>query len=147
MSKPASKTTRTQPDPLAAPHRFIRLMLGLICFVAGAAVMIVEISANRLLAPNFGNSLHTWTALIGVILIAFSAGGYLGGYWADKFGRMTLLGWLLAGAAVLTMLTPNDHRRLADYRRLHPPAIAQRQAKLVSRSESSLRLQREPSPQ
>jgi spermidine synthase len=106
MSKPAPKISKTQSDPLAVPHRIIRMMLGLICFVAGAAVMIVEISANRLLAPNFGNSLHTWTALIGVILIAFSAGGYLGGYWADKFGRMNLLGWLLAGAAVLTMLIP-----------------------------------------
>ncbi len=68
--------------------------------------MVIEISANRLLAPNFGNSLYTWTALIGVILIAFSVGGYLGGVLADKMGRVDLLGWLLAGAAVLTMLIP-----------------------------------------
>jgi hypothetical protein len=41
--------------------------------------MIVEICALRLLAPEFGNSVFTWTALIGVIRIASSAGSYLGG--------------------------------------------------------------------
>lgn len=106
---------RTAPksEPLAAPHRFIRLLLGVICFVAGAAVMVIEISANRLLAPNFGNSLYTWTALIGVILVAFSVGGYLGGMLADKVPRMDLLGRLLAGAAVLTMLIPAINNWLA----------------------------------
>ena len=106
MSKPVPKTSKAAPGPLAAPHRLIRALLGVICFVAGAAVMVIEISANRLLAPNFGNSLYTWTALIGVILIAFSVGGYLGGVLADKVQRMERLGRLLAGAAVLTMLIP-----------------------------------------
>ncbi len=76
--------------------------------------MVIEISANRLLAPNFGNSLYTWTALIGVILVAFSVGGYLGGVLADKLKRMDLLGWLLAGAAVLTMLIPALNSMMAD---------------------------------
>ncbi|MBI5394390.1 MAG: fused MFS/spermidine synthase [Verrucomicrobia bacterium] len=100
MTPPATNGSDA-PSPRAT-----RVLLGLICFVAGAAIMVIEISANRLLAPNFGNSLHTWTALIGVILIAFSVGGFLGGALADKFKRMDLLGWLLAGAAALTMLIP-----------------------------------------
>ena len=75
--------------------------------MAGASLMIIEISAIRLLAPFFGNSLHTWTALIGVILICFSLGGYLGGIWADKAKNPGLLAWLLGGAAVLTMLIPS----------------------------------------
>ncbi|MEI6536221.1 MAG: fused MFS/spermidine synthase, partial [Verrucomicrobiaceae bacterium] len=90
-----------------------RLLLGFICFIAGAAIMVIEISANRLLAPEFGNSLYTWTALIGVILIAFSVGGYLGGVLADKMGRIDLLGWLLAGASALTMLIPVLNTALA----------------------------------
>ena len=68
--------------------------------------MVIEISAYRLLAPLFGNSAFTWTALIGVILIAFSAGGYLGGWLAEKKSDFALLGWLLAGASVLTLFVP-----------------------------------------
>jgi predicted membrane-bound spermidine synthase len=60
-------------------NRAIRLFLGLVCFLAGAAIMVIEISAFRLLAPYFGNTVFTSTALIGVILVAFSVGGYLGG--------------------------------------------------------------------
>jgi spermidine synthase len=100
------KSTSPTPDSTytAPPHA--RLILSLICFLAGAAIMIVEISANRLLAPLFGNTSYTWTALIGVILIAFSVGGYLGGWLAEKKADFALLGWLLASAAVLTMFIP-----------------------------------------
>ena len=86
-----------------------RLYLGAACFLAGAAMMVIEICAYRLLAPLFGNSVYTWTALIGVILIAFSAGGFLGGHLADKHPGLGLLGWLLAGAALLTFLIPPLH--------------------------------------
>lgn len=114
MPKPQSKTSRSQSDSPAAPRRLIRLLLGVICFFSGSALMVIEISANRLLAPNFGNSIYTWTALIGVILVAFSVGGYLGGVLADKLKRMDLLGWLLAGAAALTMLIPALNSMMAE---------------------------------
>ena len=86
-----------------------RLYLGAACFLAGAAMMIIEICAFRLLAPLFGNSVYTWTALIGVVLIAFSAGGYIGGGLADRYSSIRLLGWVVAGAAVLTFLIPPLH--------------------------------------
>jgi spermidine synthase len=86
-----------------------RLYLGAACFLSGAAMMVIEICAFRLLAPLFGNSVYTWTALIGVILIAFSAGGFLGGRLSDKYNSISLLGWLLAGASVLTVLIPPLH--------------------------------------
>ena len=47
--------------------------LVVICFVAGAALMIVELTGYRVLAPVFGNSLWTWTALIGIILVALTS--------------------------------------------------------------------------
>lgn len=107
-----SRTSSKSPDPsvdAATSARGTRIFLGLSCFLAGAAMMVIEICAYRLLAPFFGNSVYTWTALIGVILIAFSAGGYLGGHLADRKMALDLLGWLLAGSAVLTFFIPALH--------------------------------------
>ncbi len=106
MSAPQTKVAAEQPAPNA---RLTRLFLGLVCFLAGAAIMVVEISAFRLLAPFFGNTVYTSTALIGVILVAFSAGGFLGGRLADRKLALDLIGWLLAGAAVLTLFIPALH--------------------------------------
>ncbi|CAN5709490.1 fused MFS/spermidine synthase [soil metagenome] len=109
MTKPAPEnyTKPSLTEAAARSNRASRALLSIICFLAGAAIMVIEISANRLLAPHFGNSVYTWTALIGVLLVAISVGGYLGGILSDKLGRMDLIGWLLAGASVLTMLIPS----------------------------------------
>ncbi|MCB1225880.1 MAG: fused MFS/spermidine synthase [Verrucomicrobiales bacterium] len=89
-----------------------RLYLGLVCFFAWGCVMVIEICAYRLLAPLFGNSVYTWTALIGVVLIASSVGGYLGGWLSDRRLALDLLGWLLIGAAVLVFFIPPLHSLL-----------------------------------
>ena len=83
-----------------------RVFLILTAFLAGAAVMIIELAGNRVLAPWFGNSLYTWTGLIGVILLSISGGYYLGGYLADKRPDYVILSHLLAASAVLTILVP-----------------------------------------
>jgi predicted membrane-bound spermidine synthase len=114
MPKPSSKKSAAEThhatvvSPNASPSdaRVTHWLLAVICFLSGASVMVIEISANRLLSPFFGNSIYTWTALIGVVLISLSAGAWLGGVLADKFGRVDLLATLLTGAAVLTMLIP-----------------------------------------
>jgi spermidine synthase len=110
MPKPPAKPAKDKSAAIApgvvSNVRATHALLAAICFCAGAAVMVIEISANRLLAPHFGNSIYTWTALIGVVLVALSMGAWLGGVMADKLGRFDLLGWLLAGSAVLAMLIP-----------------------------------------
>ncbi len=103
MSKPS------RPDSAPPVSPYAPWLLGAICFLAGASVMVIEITANRLLSPLFGNSVYTWTSLIGVILVSFSVGGYLGGWLTDKRADFSLLGWLLAGAAVMTMFIPGVH--------------------------------------
>jgi predicted membrane-bound spermidine synthase len=107
-SKPA-KPLINEAHYRDASSKTVHLVLGAICFIAGAAIMVIEISAFRLLAPLFGNTAYTWTALIGVILVAFSVGGFLGGWLADRKLAMDLIGWLLAGAAVLTFFIPALH--------------------------------------
>lgn len=110
MSRSPSKPSPSAPESaVASSSKSTRIFLGISCFLAGAAMMVIEICAYRLLAPYFGNSVYTWTALIGVILIAFSAGGYLGGHLADRKMALDLLGWLLAGSAVLTFFIPALH--------------------------------------
>jgi len=81
----------------------------MICFCAGAAVMALEISGNRFLAPTFGNSVYTWTALIGVVLIALSAGAMLGGHLADRNADPRILALLLLLAAATSAFAPLLH--------------------------------------
>jgi MFS family permease len=86
-------------------NRFF-LRPGPVVFVSNACVMILELVAGRLLAPNIGVSLHTWTGIIGVIFAGMSIGNYLGGRMADRFASWRTLGllFLLAGAGALFVL-------------------------------------------
>ena len=52
---------------------------GVLAFLAGHAVMSIELTAVRLLAPHFGDSAVVWTNVIGVILVALAVGAWLGG--------------------------------------------------------------------
>ena len=83
-----------------------RFYLCVTAFLSGAAIMIIELGGNRILAPWFGNSLYTWTGLIGVIMICLSGGYYLGGFLGDRFPSWTALANLLAAAAVFSVLIP-----------------------------------------
>jgi spermidine synthase len=85
---------------------FQSLFLSAIAFFAGAAVMVIELAGIRILAPWFGNSLYTWTGLIGVILVSMSCGYYIGGLIADKRPTYVLLAHLIAVAGVSTLLIP-----------------------------------------
>ena len=43
-------------------------MLHCSVFLCGAALMIIELTGSRILAPFLGTSLVVWTSLIGIIL-------------------------------------------------------------------------------
>jgi len=83
-----------------------RLYVPLVAFLTGASVMIVELAASRVLSPYFGNTLYTWTALIGVIMIALATGYYVGGMIADRAPRTIVLLHLLSGAAAAVIVVP-----------------------------------------
>ncbi|MBU7004849.1 MAG: fused MFS/spermidine synthase, partial [Theionarchaea archaeon] len=53
-------------------------------FVVGAGIMSLELTASRILAPDFGNSIYVWGSLIGIILTALSLGYMFGGRLADR---------------------------------------------------------------
>lgn len=50
----------------------------------GANTLIVELTIPRLIAPVFGNTLFSWTAIIAVVLVALTAGYRIGGFIAVR---------------------------------------------------------------
>jgi len=102
----AGKGSAADGGGLKISPREAKVIFGTVCFLSGASLMVIEMTGNRLLAPVFGNSLYTWTALIGVVLVAFSAGTYFGGWLVDRSPRPTVLGVVLFGAAIATLLIP-----------------------------------------
>ncbi len=75
--------------------------------LASALGLLVEIVAGRLIAPYVGMSVHSWTAVIAVVLGGFSLGHWWGGRLAgpecDRARGHARLAWLLAGCAVTTL--------------------------------------------
>jgi len=73
-----------------------------IVFGASVCIMVLELTASRLIANYVGQSLYTWTSVIGVVLAGISIGNYLGGWLADKFPPQRVLPWLFVVSGLLT---------------------------------------------
>ena len=74
--------------------------------LSSGLLMVLEITAGRLLAPFIGVSLYTWTSIIGVVLAGLSLGNWIGGIWVDRGGHERAVGLTLAigGASSLLLL-------------------------------------------
>ena len=81
--------------------------IGLI-LVLSAVGLTYEIAAGRVLAPFFGTSLVTWTAVIATVLAGFSLGSALGGLVAERERRVAVgnVRTALVAAAVLMAQSP-----------------------------------------
>ncbi len=86
-------------------HTFERAGLCVTVFLTGSAVMVIELLGTRIIAPFYGVSLYVWSSLISVTLIALAIGYFAGGRWADR-ARRTGLSWVIALAALCTLLIP-----------------------------------------
>lgn len=75
-------------------------------FVAGAAVMAIELLGSRLLAPVYGNTIFVWGSLIGVVLAALSLGYYVGGRVADRRPDFNTFSMIILSAGVLVLAIP-----------------------------------------
>ena len=69
-------------------------------FISSGCIMVLEITAGRLLARYLGSSLHTWTSVIGVVLAGIAIGNYLGGRIADRYPARKTLAVLFAVSSV-----------------------------------------------
>jgi spermidine synthase len=77
-------------------------MLHCCIFLCGAALMIIELTGSRILAPFLGTSLVVWTSLIGIILASLSLGAWWGGILADRQPQPRLLGRIVLLSAWAT---------------------------------------------
>jgi hypothetical protein len=73
-----------------------------IVFASSVCIMVLELTASRLIAAYLGSSLYTWTSVIGVVLAGISLGNYLGGWLADRFDPRRTLGWLFFVSGMFT---------------------------------------------
>ena len=82
--------------------------LYLTSFLCGATIMVLEILGFRLLAPYFGYSISIWGSLLGVVMMAMTAGYYMGGFLADRrphSGMLYLMVLVAAGYTFLLLFT------------------------------------------
>lgn len=101
-------------QPTAPPAESVRktasfgflVRCNLLVFVSSVCVMVLELTASRLIAKHVGSSLYTWTSVIGVVLAGITVGNFVGGWLADRFREGRILGWLffLASASCLSVL-------------------------------------------
>jgi MFS family permease len=78
---------------------------GVFAFLANGCLLVLELVAGRILAPEVGVSLDTWTAVIGVVLAGLVLGNWLGGVLADRRpGRSVLSLLFLASAAASALV-------------------------------------------
>lgn len=102
---PGSYSQIPEQAPVAAARRRDLLPLA-IAFLAGWAIMQIEILGGRVLAPYFGYSIYQWGALIGVVMAALAAGYALGGRVGDRPGARRFLLAALAVSAIYIALIP-----------------------------------------
>jgi len=75
-------------------------------FVASACVMMMEMAAGRIISRQLGQSLYTWTSVIGVVLAGLSLGNWIGGRLADRPGGARRISLLMVLASVVCLLIP-----------------------------------------
>jgi predicted membrane-bound spermidine synthase len=72
--------------------------------LTGAVVMAMELTAFRLYAPYFGNSIYVWGSMISVVMLALSAGYSLGGWIADRKPTDAVLFFIILGSGVYQLV-------------------------------------------
>lgn len=97
--------------------------------VSGAATMVIELAAVRLLAPWFGSSLAVWTNVICVVLLALALGYLAGGRLATGGRPLVWMARVLFLAALLAAAMPLLAPPVGNW--LMPRAVALQEAALL----------------
>jgi hypothetical protein len=87
-------------------HVMVLIGCNAVVFLASVCVMVLELTASRLIAKHVGGSLYTWTSVIGVVLAGITVGNFLGGWLADRFKPEKLVSrlFILSSISCLSVL-------------------------------------------
>ena len=83
------------------------VLIYVVAFVSGAIVMSFEMLGSRYLNPYFGSGIYTWASLISTVLIALTAGYFLGGALADRNPSPAVLGLTVIAGSVYLLALPS----------------------------------------
>ncbi|MBM4017332.1 MAG: hypothetical protein FJ288_03235 [Planctomycetes bacterium] len=84
------------------------MRLGLLAtvFIAGAALMSLEMASFRLVEPELGSDIVVWGSLISVFLGGLAVGAVAGGRWADVRPSLAKLGLILLVSGAVALAVP-----------------------------------------
>src|SRR5512133_3598857 len=100
VQNPPIEPTSGSPDAAASAAIYA------VAFVTGAIVMSFEMLGSRYLNPYFGSGIYTWAALISTVLIALTAGYFLGGALGDRTVSPALLALTVVIGSVYLLALP-----------------------------------------
>ncbi|MCC6889780.1 MAG: fused MFS/spermidine synthase [Hyphomicrobiales bacterium] len=86
-----------------------------IAFVTGAIVMSFEMLGSRYLNPYFGSGIYTWASLISTVLMALTAGYFLGGWLADRTASLRVLALTVLVASLYMLALPSFAAPLLEF--------------------------------
>jgi spermidine synthase len=94
-------------EATAGPSRALAAaVIYTVAFVTGAIVMSFEMLGSRYLNPYFGSGIYTWAALISTVLIALTAGYFIGGALADRTASPAILALTVIAGSVYLLVLP-----------------------------------------
>jgi len=102
------------------------MIINLIVFSAGFAVMVFELVAARILSPYVGSSIYTWSGLISIIMLFMALGYWIGGKLADRRASLIGLSKILFWASFSIILLPlfKDYILIGVFQVIRKPQIA-----------------------
>jgi spermidine synthase len=82
-------------------------------FITGFSMMVVELTASRILAPIVGSSVYTWTSIIGIMLLGLVFGNFLGGYLIDKKQKIETVSLFYYLSSISIILIPAFSQKIS----------------------------------
>lgn len=84
----------------------IRFVLLFTSFIEGFSVMLLEITAPKIMAPLYGSSMYVWSSVISVSVGALAIGYFLGGVLSKRGGVTRYIIFLVCFCCIYTGILP-----------------------------------------